>query len=56
MNAQRLQTEVLDEQRLQEEYEEWLTQQSFIRNKDDWFKASEGATFFDDFMKARYAR
>lgn len=56
MSQQQYQAHVQDEQRLQEEYEEWLTRQPFIRNKDDWFKAAEDATFFDTFMVKCYGR
>ena len=56
MSQQQYQAHIQDEQRLQEEYEEWLMHQSFIRNKDDWFEAAEQATFFDTFMVECYGR
>ena len=56
MSQQQYQAHIQDEQRLQEEYEEWLTHQSFIRNKDDCHKAVDNATFYDTFMVECYGR
>ena len=56
MNAQRFQVEVMNEERLMQEYEEWLYDQDFIGCKDDWFAAVDGATYYDDFIEERYGR
>ena len=56
MSAQRFQVEVRNEERLMQEYEEWLYEQDFIGCKYDWFAAVDGATYYDDFIEERYGR